>query len=287
MIREGRREKWFAFDVSRDLHERVKAAAAEEGRTLREFCVSALADAVTSGHSVDVAVTESPTEACEGLMKFARDGRVEIAFVGTTLKALSCPKGEEFLLMKVGEGVHLTFFVVYPPAVVHSDPSKTWLKREALLEALACRSAPPSRLAEGVQNIVYSLVRSMGFFKWLKSQAPRFSQGPDLVRVVGLTALPTIGLTIVDPLLPGSKMRASLYVHQYPELCDPTLILGYPGGTASEMQMYGALYTHYDRLRSTSEEIVDLESAEAELQALAIQITGNPAPLYNPTRVPA
>lgn len=287
MIRQGRREKWFAFDASRELHERVKAAAAMEGSTLREFCVSALEDAVGGGHSVAVAVTESSTEACENLMEFARDGRAEIVFVGTTLKALSCPKGEEFLLMKVGEGVHLTFLLGYPPAVVDAHPHKTWLKREALLEALACRSARPSRLAEGVQNIVHSLVRSMGFFKWLKSQAPRFSQGPDLVRVVGLTALPTMGLTIVDPLLPGSKMRASLYVHQYPELCDPTLILGYPGGTASEMQMYGALYTHYDRLRSTSEELVDLESAEAELQALAIEITGNPAPAYEPTPVPA
>jgi hypothetical protein len=227
----ARREKWFAFDVSRDLHERVKAAAQQRGQTIRDFSVVALEKAVTGdSHAIGVAVPGSHAELCEELRRFTEDAKQEIIFVGTTLRALSGDEGMEFLLDKVRKGVRLTFLLFCPQSVKDSS------LRDALLRAIEQRrSADPVRT---IGDIAYTV----SFLKHLKSQVPRLVEGGDLIRVVGLTVCPTMGLTIVDPLVPGSKMRASLYVHQYPEAYDPALLLCYPGSEA-EALMYGALYT--------------------------------------------
>jgi hypothetical protein len=249
-------EKWLAFRVEDGFHKEVKMAADKRGTSVKDLCVEALQDAMAPRHhSVELAERPKSDDVCEDLQSFAQDARQELIFVGTTLNSICCDAGDKLSLDKFKDAVRLTFMLLFPPLL-----PKDYRARETVLNAVASRIGITDLAL--LKEIHDTLARLADLREKANREGIRFEEGS--IQIFGLEAPPTMGLVIVDPNVPGSKMRLSIYAPGFPRQFDPTVTLVY-SGAGDEIMVYGALYKSYLHLRESAQPPLTPEQAVEQM----------------------
>lgn len=201
------------LEVDPSFQQEVKRVAKERGVRMRDFCLTAIHQALKPGLSF-----HSPRTPGEmSLVDFLTEGR-RIVYGGLILSALHDESFITFLEQKIErEKVPMTF-ITFDPAAREDD----------LVFQLLDRQHGPTlgksglRLRGAAQHTLKSLARLHR-----KGQEHYVE-----VRVLASAEYPTFGLTIIDPFTPRCRMRIRMYLHLQPHEVHPfwDIDMGTPEG---------------------------------------------------------
>lgn len=214
------------FDVEEQLLKAVEEAAAQRHETIRELSVQAVQESLEPGLQFRTHRRRGTTP----LDAFLHTAQEEIAIAGMTLGSLHDEAVIKVLRQKVAAGQVAMRFLMIDPDIDEQDPVYQILSKRY---GNSC----------GGGGLRGELQKTCEILESLHREGLRVGCS---VRVMGIKTLPMVGLTIVDPYSPQTKIRLALYLQVYPHESPPFFEVDTRSEAAREAGY--VLLRHYDRL---------------------------------------